>query len=37
LGEGRGVGELGVRLEVPEMESGKRYAEGWVVGKVVKV
>jgi hypothetical protein len=31
------VGELGIRIEVPEMESGKRYAEGWVVGKVVKI
>ena len=30
-----GVEGLGVRAEIPEM--GKRYAEGWIVGKVVKL
>ncbi|KAH8726101.1 amino-acid N-acetyltransferase-like protein subunit Mak10 [Phaeosphaeriaceae sp. PMI808] len=27
---------LGIKLEVPDSAVGKRYAEGWVVGKVVK-
>ncbi len=31
-----GKGELGIRLEIPEAGSGKRYAEGWVVVKVLK-
>ena len=37
---GAGEGEQGekdrVKIEIPEAGSGKRYAEGWVVGKVVK-
>jgi hypothetical protein len=32
---GRGE-ELGVKIEIPESGNGKRYAEGWVVVKVVK-
>jgi hypothetical protein len=29
--------KLGVKIEVPESGAGKRYAEGWVVVKVLKV
>lgn len=32
--EGEG---LGIRVEIPEAGTGKRYAEGWVVVKVIKV
>ncbi|KAF2826351.1 amino-acid N-acetyltransferas-like protein subunit Mak10 [Ophiobolus disseminans] len=32
----RGEEGLGVRVEIPESGEGKRYAEGWVVGRVVK-
>ncbi|KAF2688921.1 amino-acid N-acetyltransferas-like protein subunit Mak10 [Lentithecium fluviatile CBS 122367] len=32
-----GTGALGVKVEIPKVGEGKRYAEGWVVGKVVKV
>jgi hypothetical protein len=28
---------LGVKVEVPESGGGKRYAEGWVVVRVVKM
>jgi hypothetical protein len=28
--------ELGVKIEVPESGAGKRYAEGWVIVKVLK-
>jgi hypothetical protein len=28
--------ELGAKVEVPESGAGKRYAEGWVVVKVLK-
>lgn len=34
-GDGAGK-EVGVRVEIPAAGMGKRYAEGWVVGKVVK-
>ncbi|KAI8943707.1 hypothetical protein NX059_001688 [Plenodomus lindquistii] len=39
VGKGAGGGEegLGVRVEVPEAGVGKRYDEGWVVVRVVKV
>jgi N-alpha-acetyltransferase 35, NatC auxiliary subunit len=29
-------GDLGIKAEIPEIGSGKRYAEGWAVAKVVK-
>jgi hypothetical protein len=32
----QGDGKLGVKIEVPESGVGKRYAEGWVVVKVLK-
>ncbi|KAF2118729.1 amino-acid N-acetyltransferas-like protein subunit Mak10 [Lophiotrema nucula] len=34
--EGEEGRELGIRFEIPGIGIGKRYAEGWVVGKVVK-
>lgn len=32
-----GEKEVGIKVEVPEMGTGKRYAEAWVVGKVGKL
>jgi hypothetical protein len=31
-----GVGK-GIRIDIPEAGTGKRYAEGWIVGKIAKV
>ncbi|KAG9195803.1 hypothetical protein G6011_00924 [Alternaria panax] len=38
-GEGVGDGDIGegIKVEIPEAETGKRYAEGWIIGKVVRV
>ena len=33
---GSGSESLGIKVEVPEAGTGKRYAEGWVVVKILK-
>ncbi|KAH7073635.1 amino-acid N-acetyltransferas-like protein subunit Mak10 [Paraphoma chrysanthemicola] len=35
-GDGSTKGRLGIKLEVPESGCGKRYADGWIVVKVLK-
>ncbi|PSN68170.1 Mak10-domain-containing protein [Corynespora cassiicola Philippines] len=35
--DGKEGQSLGVKVELPEIQTGKRYSEGWVVGKVVKL
>jgi hypothetical protein len=36
VGERAGNVGKGIALEIPEARTGKRYAEGWIIGKVVK-